>query len=184
MTISHRHAGELLADLLDAAYHATAELDRALAGIVAGSWASPRAGSLRALEALAEVRQRLDRLHVAAVGAPEKSPFIRRSLRPAPETAAAAAAAIRAQREAELREERAREQRAAEAGSRAWRRRAAGPSGGPATAGDGDRPASLVDAPAQGPSAAAGAATEADPHRPHGTGETAATGALGAPAGV
>lgn len=179
MKINHR-----LAELLDGAFRTTAELDRALADIVAGSWASPRAATLRALEELAEVRHRLDRFHVAAGGAPETSPFIRRGMRPAPETAAAAAAAIRAQREAELAAERAREERASAAGGRAWRRRAAGPSGGPATAGDGDRPASLVDAPAQGPSAAAGAATEADPHRPHGTGEAAATGALGASAAV
>lgn len=183
MTIDHRH-GELLAALLDAAYRTTAELDRALAGIVAGSWASPRTGTLRALEGLAEARQRLDRIHAAAVGDPEASPYVRRDLRPAPETAAAAAAAIRAQREAELREERARAERASAAGGRAWRRLAAGPSGGPATTGDGDRPASLVDAPTQGPSAAAGAATEADPHRPHGTGEAAATGALSASAAV
>lgn len=175
MKIDHR-----VADLLDATYRVTAELDRALADIVAGSWASPRTGTLRALEGLAEVRQRLDRLHVAAGGAPESSPFVRRGMRPAPETAAAAAAAIRAQREAELAAERAREERAAAAGGRTWRRRAAGPSGGPATAGDGDRAASLVNAPVQGPSAAAGAATEADPHRPHGTGEAAATGALSA----
>lgn len=181
MTINHRQAG-VLAALLDAAYHAAAELDRALADIAPHSWASPRAGSLRALDGLAEVRRRLDRLHVAA-GDPESSLFVRRDLRPAPETAAAAAAAIRAARDAELREERAREQRAAAAGARAWRRRA-GPSGGPATTGDGDRPAPLVDAPAQGPSAAAGAATEADPHRPHGTGEATATGALGASAAV
>lgn len=176
MTTSHR----LLAKLLDAAYHAAAELDRALADIAPHSWASPRAASLRALEGLAEVRHRLDRFHVAAVGDPETSPFVRRDLRPAPETAAAAAAAIRAQREAELAAERAREQRAAEVGGRAWRRRAAGPSGGPEATGDGDCPAHLVGAPAQGPSTAAGAATEADPHRPHGTGEAAATGALGA----
>lgn len=179
MTINHR-----VAELLDAAYRTTAELDRALAGIAPMSWASPRTGTLRALEGLAEVRHRLDRLYVTAVGAPESSPFVRRGMRPAPETAAAAAAAIRAQREAELAAERAREERASATGGRAWRRRAAGPSGGPAATGDGDRPASLVDAPAQGPSATAGAATEADPHRPHGTGEATATGALGASAAV
>ena len=183
MTINHRQAG-VLAALLDAAYHAAVELDRALADIAANSWASPRAASLRALEGLAEVRHRLDRFHAAAVGDPESSPFVRRGMRPAPETAAAAAAAIRAQREAELAAERAREERASAAGGRAWRRRAAGPSGGPATTGDGDRPAPLVNAPAQGPSTAAGAATEADPHRPHGTGEATATGALGASAAV
>ena len=180
MKIDHRH----VARLLDAAYRAAAELDRALAGITPNSWSSPRAANLRALEGLAEVRRRLDRLHVAAVGDPESSPFVRRDMRPAPQTAAAAAAAIRAARDAELREERAREERASAAGGRAWRRRAAGPSGGPAVAGDGDRPAPLVNAPAQGPSAAAGAATEADPHRPHGTGEAAATGALSASAAV
>lgn len=179
MKINHRH----VAELLDEAHHSAVELDRALASVVPHAWASPRAASLRALEALAEVRQRLDRLHVAAVGDPETSPFVRRDLRPAAETSAAAAAAIRAQREAELAAERAREERASAAGGRAWRRRA-GPSDGTATTGDGDRPAHLVNAPAQGPSAAAGAATEADPHRPHGTDEATATGALGASAAV